>query len=47
MTTIWNSDGAKIVRHFEGCYSLTYRGKPVMPETSFEVLTRYVWAEFI
>lgn len=47
MTSIWKQSEAEIIRHFEGCYTLIYRGKPVMPETSFEVLTRYVWAEFI
>jgi hypothetical protein len=47
MNCLWESNGLKILRHFEGCYSLTYFDKAVMPETSFDAITDYVWAEFI
>jgi hypothetical protein len=44
---LWQQNGAKIVRHFEGCYTLEYRGKPVMEATNFDAVSRYVWAEFL
>lgn len=47
MNTIWEQGGARIIRHFEGCYTLEYLGRPVLPATDFETVARYVWAEFL
>lgn len=44
---LWQRDGLKIIRHFKGCYTLEYRGKPVMESAGFSVVSRYVWAEFL
>ena len=45
----WESgDGfIKIFKHFDGCFSLTFRGLDVMDETTFEKITKYLWAEFL
>jgi hypothetical protein len=48
-TVFWQSEDRRteIIRYCHGVFGLEHEGRTVMPETTFEVVTRYVHAEFL
>lgn len=43
----WKDGNVSIIKYFDGCYALIYKGVEVMEHTNFDVISRYVHAEFM